>query len=331
VSRGKGTTEKVLQNIEFTFKKLNDIHLNNVKIHFNLKPTCDIEAVKEMNKDFSKLIDYYKFFSDICGKLREWSKDSKTDIWLPLGAGITLAVPGKYTSEDGKQFAYYMKQIDEVEKLKKKDPNFLPYCIPDLNDYYNRFVSLMKEMGGVYYLQPENSTCSGGDTQWGINLEGNMTLCHRLFLYDNEDYVCETLKPKNNIENWEISKFDLGIIKHIQKNYIMNVDDSDLKKLRTFRMHRAYHDNIRFKISSAYMQIVNCALCGQINKIYAENQELAVLLAIYLNSRLSCPAEDVLETGSLHLIPVSLIRYFGNGAFEHVVKKYFENFERKEQ
>jgi len=62
------------------------------------------------------------------------------------------------------------------------------------------------------------------------------------------------------------------------------------------------------------------ALAGQADDVYLRNDELATAFAIYLNQALSCPMENLLNTGSVHLQVVSLIRLFANGAFQQLLQ-----------
>ena len=74
------------------------------------------------------------------------------------------------------------------------------------------------------------------------------------------------------------------------------------------------------------------AAAGQADKAYTEDEDLCVLLGLFLNSGLSCPMENALNTGSVHLQVVSLIRLWSNGAFQEILRQIAldeKNNERK--
>ncbi|GAI99331.1 unnamed protein product [marine sediment metagenome] len=61
------------------------------------------------------------------------------------------------------------------------------------------------------------------------------------------------------------------------------------------------------------------ALAGQAGHQYLENGELSTLFALFVTTGLSCPIENILNTGSIHLTPLSLLRMFGNGGFRELL------------
>ena len=67
--------------------------------------------------------------------------------------------------------------------------------------------------------------------------------------------------------------------------------------------------------------LMELAIAGQVDSIYLENEELAIMLCLFVSTGLSCPMENLLNTGSIHMQPVSLIRLFANGAFQEIVKE----------
>ncbi|GAI93613.1 unnamed protein product, partial [marine sediment metagenome] len=43
------------------------------------------------------------------------------------------------------------------------------------------------------------------------------------------------------------------------------------------------------------------------------------LFGLFVSTGLSCPIENMLNTGSIHLTPLSLLKMFGNGAFQELI------------
>jgi hypothetical protein len=70
--------------------------------------------------------------------------------------------------------------------------------------------------------------------------------------------------------------------------------------------------------------MIELARAGQADPIYETDADLRDLFAIFCNACLSCPMENLLNTGSIHISVVSLLRLFGNGAFREIVRKYYE-------
>jgi len=153
-------------------------------------------------------------------------------------------------------------------------------------------------------------SCSGGDSNLGVGQ--NIHICHRTFYYNNDNYIESILDT--DIENWDVSLFQRGTIEQIRENYILPIDE-----LRRFKyVMRGYHDFWQFQLSYVKAMMTELFLVGQANDIKSER--LMELYALFINSCLSCPMENLLNTGSIHLQVISLLRMFGNGAFEEILK-----------
>lgn len=136
-------------------------------------------------------------------------------------------------------------------------------------------------------------------------------ICHRTFYYNNDDYIESILAT--DIENWDVSLFQRGTVNQIRQNYIV-----DINSLQRFKyVMRGYHDFWQFQLSYVRAMMTELALVGQVD--YIESDELMELFALFVNSCLSCPMEKLLNTGSIHLQVISLLRMFGNGAFKEIL------------
>jgi len=82
--------------------------------------------------------------------------------------------------------------------------------------------------------------------------------------------------------------------------------------------HHYEPDFWEFQLSYVKAMMTELALVGQAD--YIESDELMELFALFVNSCLSCPMEKLLNTGSIHLQVISLLRMFGNGAFKEILK-----------
>ena len=67
--------------------------------------------------------------------------------------------------------------------------------------------------------------------------------------------------------------------------------------------------------------LIELALAGQADPIYLESEIMRELFALFINVSISCPMENLLNTGSVHLQVVSLLRLFANGAFQEILKE----------
>ena len=156
-------------------------------------------------------------------------------------------------------------------------------------------------------------SCSGGDSNLGIG--DAVHICHRTFYYDKDEYIESILNT--DIDNWDVSLFKRGTIDHIRKNYIVKGEPNFT---RFKYVMRGYHDFWKFQLEHTKAMIIELVHAGQVDPYYLENRELLDLFALFMNVGLSCPMENLLNTGSIHLQLVSMIRMFGNGAFQEIVK-----------
>lgn len=82
---------------------------------------------------------------------------------------------------------------------------------------------------------------------------------------------------------------------------------------------RSFHDHFKHRIATATATIMEAAKCGQVSEVYMR-YEWAQMLAFFVQSCSGCPVENFFVTSSWHLSPLSIIRIFGNGAFELIHK-----------
>ena len=83
---------------------------------------------------------------------------------------------------------------------------------------------------------------------------------------------------------------------------------------------RGYHDFWKLQIAHVKAMMTELALAGQVDPYYLQNKELLHLFALFMNVAVSCPMENLLNAGSIHIQLVSMLRMFGNGAFQEIVK-----------
>ncbi|MDD5455165.1 MAG: 4Fe-4S cluster-binding domain-containing protein, partial [Candidatus Ratteibacteria bacterium] len=290
-NRKEGSTETIIEH----YKELID-NLDNKDIKIYFKPTISIDNMEHDLDTLEKLTDWYRLFDD----LAEYGKRFNVP-----GATPTFVVPGEYTSEDGKKACEFFKRITALNKMNKEFKLF-KHC-KQLNNYVTRFMKLVKFNRELY--KSKMYTCSGGDTQYGLDFNGNLHMCHHTFYWDNETYYNDL----DNDRKWILKRNDV-----ISKDDLFN-------RTRTEYLNRTYHDYMTFRINYIMTMVKELALAGQADKEYLKNDGLGYILGLFLNTCMGCPIENMSHTGSQHLTPVSVIRLLGNGCMQEIIKEAYND------
>jgi len=297
-NRGEGSTEKIVEHSKELIRGFNKVKIGTrIRIHW--KPTLTVENMKEMLDNPDLIHEYFDFFKNLTAHLN--SLNSLSNIVISNTSAPTLVVPGKYTSTDGIIIGNFFKKLSEY-----KYPNGYTYRLL-------RVINNLKELA----RSPRIFTCSAGDTN--IGFDGHIHFCHRSFYLNRPEYV-ESIFEMPEYQNWDVSHLRRGTIEFINTYYIVDPSD-DLAVARFFYVTRAYHDFMKHRLAITYSLIKELAEVGQVSKIYKENDDYAKLLALFINTALSCPMENLLNTGSIFIPPVSVVRAFGNGAFEVILSE----------
>jgi len=285
---------------EHTLKLIPEVrkrNYRNLDLEFKWKATFSVENLKLLVENPSLVDSYWEYFKSQEEEIRPYLNSKVKFIFGSCSP--TLVVPGKYTSEDGKIFAEFLKVWHSKGKL---------------TSYSYRLRRLFKYWPEIT-RNPHAFTCSGGDSNFGVG--DNLFLCHRTFYFDKDEYLESIFET--DIENWDVSAFERGAINLIRDKFI--VDPNDKKEIiRMKYVLRNYHDFWRFKLGYTNAMLIELARANQVDRIYLRAENLRNLFALFLNSSLSCPAENLINTGSFHLQLVSLMRMFGNGAFQELVR-----------
>lgn len=311
INRGLGSTEAIEKNVNYFFSQLNLMDIGELKIISNLKSTWDGDNISLFYEDLNVLHKTVKYLQNFHNFLPIISNKNIIANYVACG---TLALPGIYTVEDGKKWATI---CNELNKLDKEDGRTLN------NSYliYKMRIKRMIDLSSEYFNKFNMFTCSGGDSNWLLDDEGNTHMCHRTAFGAKDKYIEEALKVDK--KNRDIDYFKNGTLKSIKKNYIADVKDQYEVDRLSYTMG-GYHNFFRLKDSFNMAILKEMVLSGQANKCYL-NEEFAGLFSMFLNSSFSCPAEALLTNGSTHLLPVSIIRLFANGAFEEIFKACLED------
>lgn len=296
-----GAAKMIPENLKTVLELLSDVDLQDVKVEFSWKPTHSIENIRGFLDQPTRVKEYYEYFTAINKSLEE--TNGNPNIAVPKHFVPTLVVPGKYTSQDGRDFAEYVRLIHEKGFE---------------TTYTNRLWRLFEHSDTL--VRRRQFSCSAADSNLGVTK--NVHMCHRTFYYDYPDYIKTILSDESSIgdvENWDVTVFEKSSVDFINRNFIIDPDN----KWELARFHytmRGYHDFWRMQLAYCYSMIKELARAGQASKVFLEDEWLLNLFTVFLNVAMSCPMENLLNTGSIHLQPVSMIRMFGNGAFEEFVE-----------
>ncbi len=301
VNRYPGAAALMPKNFFEIVKQLNECNLKQLLVKFKWKATHSLETMVKFIDKPEKVYEYIGFFEGLHQHFNIINKNKNITL-MKVSYLPTLVVPGKYTSEDGKTFTRYLTTLHNA--------NLETVYVSRLNNLFENEEHLDAR---------HQSSCSGGDSNLGIAPD-RIHICHRTFYLDDERYIQAIIGEGSSIgdaENWDMSHFRKGIIDFIRDNYIVPVED-----LTRFRyVLRGYHDFWRLQLSHIRAMLIELALANQVDSIYLHDENLSILFSIFISSGLSCPMENLLNTGSIHLQPVSLIRLFANGAFQEIVKE----------
>ena len=293
MNRMPNLLDKVIANMHQLIEDLNTLDLK-ISVCIKTKGTLTADNVKYLIEN-NLISDFVKFFKQLGRNLEQSVHNPHIRVFTPFS--FNMEVPGTYTAEDGELFAIFLRRLHQA-------------------GFDSAFTSRLRRILDFRYslgVKPEMFTCSGGDSNLGFDFE-NIHICHRTFLLDNDEYLEDIIKHKPN--NWDVKNLSRGTALQVKQYYIVKPDKFD----RFYYLMRSYHDFWRLRLSNTVSEIKELAAAGLIRKYYLHNDELAELFAIFLNVANSCPVENLLVNGSLFVIPASVIKLWGNGAFYELIK-----------
>lgn len=298
-NRAVGSADFIPKRFLRLVEAINDVDLGKLNVQFSFKPTHSIDNIQVFNRDKGKFKEYFEYFDRIIAGYKRIKKNKQ--VTLQGAASPTLVVPGKYTSLDGREFAEYLRQIHKLDRDTA---------------YTSRLKRLFKFQDELY--KKAMFTCSGGDSNFGVS-DGRFHICHRTFYYDNEKYI-EAVLREQDMGNWDVSVFNKGMVDHIVHNFI--VPPEHLTRFRY--VLRGYHDFWELQFGYTAAMVTELALCGQADERYLTDEELMTWFVLFINGCLSCPMENLLNTGTLHFQTLSMIRLWSNGAFQELLRRFRE-------
>jgi sulfatase maturation enzyme AslB (radical SAM superfamily) len=295
-NRFPGASEKIPAAI---LKFVKEMQGTSVNVDMHWKPTLTMENIRSMNERPEEIDEYIGFFRNLEAEIKK--ENTSSNVHMREGGYIpSLAVPGKFTSDDGRVFAEYLRKLHS----KGYESAY--------TSRLKRIINFTDELGEKRKM----FTCSGGDSNVGVG--DRLHICHRTFYLNDPRYVDAVLE-KEDIENWDVSIFNQGLVDHLKEWYMPRVDD-ELKLQNFDYILRGYHDFWEIKLTTVEVMVRELALAGQADPLFLENKQYLSLFSLFMVTAHSCPMEAVLNTGSLQLTPVSMIRMFGNGAMRELIK-----------
>ena len=309
-NRGVGSTKKITENIGIFFNELkkneNVLKEKNVVFYSHVKPTHYIDDIKLL-MDMKYVLEYCDVFENLMEKILPYNS---MGICISPVSDPTIVYPGRYTKEDGLNYKKYVENFFNLKN--EKEYKYAIFHAP----YMNYFIEVIKFVDHIFTGNGQSS-CSAGRSQLAISDKNDLLFCHRMF-YMNEPEVYDDLFNPFFDGNECYSGSEFGRHKLLQKF----VADNMLKLVSTLAVSRGFNDYQGHKMNCTYALIKEMAKCGQISKIFLENETYCLLFTMFLLKR-SCPVESIVTTGSIHLSPTSFYKIFGNGVFELICEKIF--------
>ncbi|MHA1286145.1 MAG: hypothetical protein ACTSPB_01955 [Candidatus Thorarchaeota archaeon] len=309
VNRVKGASKKIPEHFNQLILGLNPLELNQLEVEFKIKATLTISNVRLFNESVDRIKQYFDYFEDIEKDFRQLNGNDK--VRFTNSCSPTMCVPGRYTSEDGKEFALFLKNL---RKLGYK------------STYSHRLDRLFKFQGELF-TKPQMFTCSGGRSNAGLGIKNDLHICHRTFFLNHGQYL-QSILSQDKMKNWDVSLFEQGKIGLVNDRFIVDSKSKD-EKIRWQYVMRNYHDFTRFKDGYVIAMLKELALCGQADEVYLKDNNLCMMFAVFMNSVNSCPMENLLNTGCIYFTPVSLLRLWANGAFQELLREKAHEFSRR--
>jgi sulfatase maturation enzyme AslB (radical SAM superfamily) len=315
-NRGVGGTKKIVDHFIELLDDLSTIDLGELHINFSFKPTLDMKNIEWFLESISRLYGYFFFFDILIGRAFQHNKNK--NVRLHLSGLPTLAMPGFFTTEDGIKASKFFRQLKDIE-LNNKNRNIFEYIKGGLNSYEDRYKSLFR-FGSEYNEKSCMFTCSAGDSNFQLDCNDNIHICHRTLFYENEEFLNTLIKDEYIQSRSEYTS--RGMIKNIKKNWIVK-RDNQAEINRFLYIAGNYHNNGNLRTHLNLPTIYELAYSGQISKCYLD-ETMASAFSLFCHTAMSCPAESLLNNGSIYLPVISVLRFFGNGAFEDIFKNVIE-------
>lgn len=293
LTRGKGTTEKCLKNLDLFLSRYQEIP-DNVNLTLSFKPTLSTDTIYLLDtKD--RIIGYYRFFEELINKILNDSKNITAPLPIP-----NMAVPSLATKEDGIYFANLVKTCREIEK------------IPHVFDHYKVITPFNTSN------QPKNRhtykypcfTCGSGSTNVGFLPNNLISSCHNGFVDTLSDYEKFFIQNPNSVIDNKLFRFINNRFTHTKENYP--------KYERQVQFFNDADSMFRMGCLAGYIRTL--ALAGEIDEKYKTEEGAIIGAEKYQFATCNCLRDNYMVTGSITLQPEGMIRLLLNGAIDYIME-----------
>lgn len=318
-NRGKnyneGVNNKIEQNLVELLKYYNEEDLKDVGLRISMKPTLVPDNVRYHLKDIEETKNYFLYFQNLVYKC--YNLCDKPNFRIGYSPIPNFCNPGEYTTDDGKVFAEYVKNVENLKEINLQTKEIPLYVVFNfLEDKVKNALKIYKGNNIDFGL----GFCGAYTYKTFISPEGKINICHRGFLDYYSDYR-EGSVQESDLHTRKVFSTKDSLLKNVKEK--TTIDAFDYNEEYSKKINVLYN-NSRFQVSSIMSLIYELSLCGQVSKIYSEDEELLAKAAIFARVSTPCLYDNIITTGSLYLKDSSLIRLYFNGAFEYLIDKYEE-------
>ena len=283
-----GITKKVLKTMEDTARYAAVNCKDGFKLCITTKPTVSPENQQYLLEN-KKVFEWFKFFNDLTNYIKNIIKDNP-NVDQGIAQAPTICTPYNYTHQDGILFRNFVREIKKLDLSKLE--NYTPYAL------FARFHYIYRDSIGKDNFDPGALLCSAGLNSVSVDYEGNLMTCHRI--YDDWRLGGETFPKSAEMSQMMFNKKDIARVSYLSKTFFMG---HSLKK--------SFFDAIMIAMVAS----------GEIDKKYLKPEYLH-LIYIMCGSQTCFAGECGMQTNSIYIPPMGLIRLSCNGALEEIIDYY---------
>lgn len=304
-NRGKGTTEKVLNN----FYKLINVDFDTTWLDLTsaTKPTLSRDTFEYFLSE-ENIRYYYNFFNE---KMYKVWKSTNSKIHFSISVP-NYAEPYQYTQEDGLKLAKIFKLFQKVSHDHTME-GYKNRCLIPYVEKFNAHIPL-DNFVDERYKNTIFYTCGGGCshlfTACSLLPDNRYAVCHRGFFNDYKPY------DDVDVHNFEEDSSILNKA-HVTPDKRFTFSKEDFLKVREAMSASYYYANKGKNINIKNM-IQLYAYSGLVDEKYKDDKE-ALMATIIMSSTLSCIYNNITTTGSMFTNPLSTIKLFCNGAMDVII------------
>lgn len=318
--RGKGTTQKFLNN----FKDLCKIQYNPEIVHLRVhtKPTWSRNLFHYLDTE-EKCFNWYKFFSE---KMYDVSK-SANSLWPFMPGLANIAGPTEHNKEDGIAYANIIQNIfnieDEVQKqfpVWSEEPTIVQPASFMLRELQECPCGSVQEQGERFAAPRCGGHC-GVFTNCIVPIpHGKYTMCHR-GLFDSYLEYCNNVSARNEMHDLSEKYF-----KSSDNAKFWIYDKQDFKTLHD-TMSQFYLAN-QIQYTDLITFIREYAIAGLIDEKYKDIRNIEPTLSMQMGNSY-CVQDAFIFSGSWVTMSGLDIPLLYNGVADIVLKE-IEKVMRKE-